>query len=226
MSKIEWDKNGHRFYETGVDRGVLYPYADGEPGTGVAWDGLSSVSESPEGAEATDAYADNMKYCTMRSAENYKGTIEAYQSPEEFDECDGSVAPAGTVGVKVGQQTRKPFGMCYRTKIGNDQSDDAGYKLHLIYGATASPSERQYQTVNDSPEAMSLSWEFETIPVNVEGYKPFAHLEIDSTKLTTPAQKTCLANLEKKLYGDTNTEPTLPMPEEVFTIMTPAAPGP
>lgn len=223
---LSWDETGTRLYETGVDRGVLYPYVDGQPGTGVAWNGLSSVSESPDGAEATDVYADNMKYVSLRSAENFKGTIEAYTSPEEFDECDGSVAPAGTVGLRFGQQTRKMFGLAYRTKVGNDEKqDDYGYKLHLVYGATAAPSERQYQTVNDSPEAMTLSWEFDTTPIAVPGYKPLAHIEIDSTKLKTEKEKACLTALEAVLYGsdgESGAAATLPLPAQVITLMTPA----
>lgn len=231
MPKLEWDKADERLYETGVDQGVLFPYVDGTPGAGVVWNGLSSVTESPEGAEATDVWADNMKYVSMRSAENFKGTIEAYMSPEEFDECDGSAAPTGTVGLKLTQQTRKPFGFAYRTKVGSaSKGDDFGYIIHLVYGATAAPSERQHQTVNDSPEAMSLSWEFDTTPVPVTGYKPTAHLEIDSTKCKTAAEKACLAALEAAIYGtDPDTEAgtqgtasRLPMPSEVITIMTPA----
>lgn len=229
MPKLEWDKAEERLYETGVDCGVLFPYANGAPGTGVVWNGLSSVSESPEGAEATDVWADNMKYVSMRSAENFKGTIEAYMSPEEFDECDGSVAPAGTVGLKISQQARKPFGFSYRTKVGNAATgDEFGYIIHLVYGATAAPSERQYQTVNDSPEAMTLSWEFDTTPVAIAGYKPTAHLEIDSTKCKTAAEKACLAALEKILYGsdtvgeEAGSTSRLPLPAEVITIMTPS----
>ena len=203
MSRIVWDKTGERWYEMGTDRGVVYPQSStGTYPKGVAWNGLTAVTESPEGAEATDLWADNIKYGTLRSAETYGFTIEAYQSPEEFDACDGSAAPAP--GVLIGQQTRVPFGFCYRTLLGNDtasESDD-GYKLHLIYGATASPSERAYTTVNDSPEAATLSWECDTTPVNVTGFKPTASIVIDSTKVDPGKLKT----LEDMLYG---TEPTL-----------------
>ena len=227
MAKIVWDKTGERLYETGVDHAVLYKYESGAPGAGVAWNGLTAVTESPSGAEATALYADNIKYVTLRSVEEFGGTIEAYTYPDEFAECDGSVEPVK--GVKFGQQTRKVFGLCYRTKIGNDEDfDDHGYKLHLVYGATASPSEKQNQTINDSPEAITLSWEFETSPVAVAGYKPVAHIEIDSTK--ADAEK--LAALEEILYGKDGTDgggsstgavdPRLPLPAEVITLMTAA----
>ena len=213
MAKLEWDKTGERLYETGIDHGVLYPYASGAPGTGVAWNGLTSVTESPSGAESNPQYADNIKYLNLRSAEEFGGTIEAFTYPEEWAECDGSKSPSK--GVYFGQQTRKMFGLSYRTKLGNDtDGDDYGYILHLVYGATASPSERQYQTINDSPEPVTFSWEFDTQAVSVEGYKPVAHIEINS-KLVD-AQK--LAAFEKKLYGDTDTEPSLPLPAEVLTL--------
>lgn len=213
MAKLEWDKTGERLYETGIDHGVLYPYASGAPGTGVAWNGLTSVTESPSGAESNPQYADNIKYLNLRSAEEFGGTIEAFTYPEEWAECDGSKSPSK--GVYFGQQTRKMFGLSYRTKLGNDtDGDDYGYLLHLVYGATASPSERQYQTINDSPEPVTFSWEFDTQAVAVEGYKPVAHIEINS-KLVD-AQK--LAAFEKKLYGDTDTEASLPLPAEVLTL--------
>lgn len=213
MAKLEWDKTGERLYETGIDHGVLYPYASGAPGTGVAWNGLTSVTESPSGAESNPQYADNIKYLNLRSAEEFGGTIEAFTYPEEWAECDGSKSPSK--GVYFGQQTRKMFGLSYRTKLGNDtDGDDYGYILHLVYGATASPSERQYQTINDSPEPVTFSWEFDTQAVAVEGYKPVAHIEINS-KLVD-AQK--LAAFEKKLYGDTDTEPSLPLPAEVLAL--------
>lgn len=213
MAKLEWDKTGERLYETGIDHGVLYPYASGAPGTGVAWNGLTSVTESPSGAESNPQYADNIKYLNLRSAEEFGGTIEAFTYPEEWAECDGSKSPSK--GIYFGQQTRKMFGLSYRTKLGNDtDGDDYGYILHLVYGATASPSERQYQTINDSPEPVTFSWEFDTQAVAVEGYKPVAHIEINS-KLVD-AQK--LAAFEKKLYGDTDTEPGLPLPAEVLTL--------
>lgn len=219
---LVWDKAGERFFETGIDKGVLYPYTDdAKPGVGVAWSGLSSITESPEGAEATNIYADNMKYLVLRSVEDFKGTIEAYYYPDEWEECDGSIRPTGTVGLKLGQQTRKTFGLCYRTKLGNDiKGDEYGYKLHLVYGATASPSERQFESVNDSPDISPMSWEFETTSVPVTGYKPLAHLEIDSTAFDNPSDKAMLDALEKKLYGGEDTEPELPMPDEVITMLT------
>ncbi len=212
--KITWDEIGKRFYETGTDHGVLYPYETGKPGTGVAWNGLTGVTESPSGAEASNLYADNIKYLSLRSVEEFGGTIEAYTYPDEWAECDGSAEAAK--GVRFGQQTRKVFGLCYRTKLGNDTDfDDYGYKLHLVYGATASPSEKAYQTINDSPEAITFSWEFETTPIDVAGFKPVAHIEIDSTK----ADKTKLAALEDALYGTEDAEPRLPLPDEVATMM-------
>lgn len=213
MAKLEWDKTGERLYETGIDHGVLYPYATGAPGAGVAWNGLTSVTESPSGAESNPQYADNIKYLNLRSAEEFGGTIEAFTYPEEWAECDGSKSPSK--GVYFGQQSRKMFGLSYRTKLGNDtDGDDHGYILHLVYGATASPSERQYQTINDSPEPVTFSWEFDTQAVAVEGYKPVAHIEINS-KLVD-AQK--LAAFEKKLYGDADVEASLPLPAEVLTL--------
>lgn len=213
MPKLEWDKTGERLYETGIDHGVLYPYTSGNPGTGVAWNGLTSVTESPSGAESNPQYADNIKYLNLRSAEEFGGTIEAFTYPEEWAECDGSKSPSK--GVYFGQQTRKMFGLSYRTKLGNDtDGDDYGYILHLVYGATASPSERQYQTVNDSPEPVTFSWEFDTQAVAVDGYKPVAHIEINSKLVDA----TKLAAFEKKLYGDTDTEASLPLPAEVLTL--------
>lgn len=214
MAAIVWDKSGDRLYETGVDHGVLYVMGDnGAYGDGVAWNGLTAVTESPSGAEATALYADNIKYISLMSAEEFGATVEAYMYPEEFEQCDGSASIA--TGVNIGQQTRKTFALCYRTKIGNDVSDDHGYKIHIIYGAKASPSERAYATVNDSPEAITFSWELTTTPVEVSGFKPTASLTIDSTKV--PAAK--LTTLEKKLYGDTSSEPTLPLPSEIITII-------
>lgn len=213
MSKITWDETGKRFYETGVDHGVLFPMASaGTYGNGVAWNGLINVTESPDGAEPSDMWADNMKYGSLRSAETFKGSIEAYSYPPEFEECDGNVE-AGK-GVYIGQQTRKQFGFCYRTKIGNDVNPNVGYKLHLVYGATASPSEKSRDTINESPEAGTMSWDFDTIPVPVTNHEPTAKLTIDSRT----ANSTKLQELEKKLYGDTTSEPTLPTPEEVITM--------
>lgn len=222
MSKLVWDKIGERFYETGVDRGVLYPVqAGGLYNKGVAWNGLSAVTESPSGAEATPVYADNIKYLNLMSAEEFGATIEAYMYPDEFAECDGSAEL--TKGVNIGQQTRKSFGLCYRTILGNDSdSNDYGYKLHLIYGALAAPSEKGYATINDSPEPITLSWEISTTPVNVAGFKPTACVTIDSTKVA--AEK--LAKLEEILYGSESSEPRLPLPDEIITIMSdPSAAG-
>ena len=216
MSKIVWDAIGEHTFETGVRNGVLYlKDAEGAYSTGVAWNGLTSVSESPEGAEATDLYADDIKYLTLMSAENFKATIEAYTYPVEFEECDGSATIAK--GVVIGQQSRKPFGLCYRTAIGNDtDGNEHGYKLHIVYGCQASPSEKQYSTINDSPEAITFSWEVNTTPVNVTGKKPTATLIIDSTK----ADKAKLTALEAILYGSESTEPRLPLPDEIATLMT------
>lgn len=216
MSKIVWDAVGEHTFETGVRNGVLYlKDAEGAYNTGVAWNGLTSVSESPEGAEATDLYADDIKYLTLMSAENFKATIEAYTYPVEFEECDGSASIAK--GVVIGQQSRKPFGLCYRTAIGNDtDGNEHGYKLHIVYGCQASPSEKQYSTINDSPEAITFSWEVNTTPVNVTGKKPTATLIIDSTK----ADKAKLTALEAILYGSESTEPRLPLPDEIATLMT------
>nr|DAT41861.1 MAG TPA: tail tube protein [Caudoviricetes sp.] len=216
MTAIEWDAAGKRFYENGTDRGVLYPMtSNGSYDKGVAWNGLTAVTESPEGAEPTDLYADNIKYATMRSAETFGCTIEAYTYPDEFSECDGSAQIAK--GVFAGQQERKGFGFSYRTLIGNDTatSSDDGYKLHLVYGCTASPSEKSYATVNDSPDAITFSWEVKTTPVNVAGFKPTATLVIDS-RYADPSK---LAALEKTLYGDADTEASLPLPAAVITAM-------
>lgn len=218
MPKITWDDTGKRLYETGVDRGVLYPIQEGGQYTkGVPWNGLTAVTESPSGAESTAIYADNIKYLNLQSAEEFGATIEAYTYPDEFAECDGSAPIAANVtGVIVGQQSRKMFGLSYRTLIGNDVDGGAhGYKLHLIYGCLASPSEKAYSTVNDSPEAITFSWEVSTTPVNVPGLKPTASITIDSTK----ADPTKLEALEKILYGDEMAEPKLPLPEEVIATM-------
>lgn len=215
MAALVWDATGSRYYELGVDHGVLYPMlGTGKYSTGVAWNGLINVTESPDGAEPNDLYADNIKYATLRSAETFGATIEAYTYPEEFYACDGTATPSK--GVYVGQQSRAGFGFAYRTKIGNDTNteDDDGYKLHLIYNATASPSERQYSTINENPDAITFSWEVTTTPVNVTGYKPTACITIDSLK----ADATKLAALEAKLYGDDTNEPTLPTPDEVLEM--------
>lgn len=217
VGKIQWDKVGERRYETGVDHGVLYSQdVSGDYSSGVAWNGLISVTESPSGAESNKQYADNIVYVNLVSAEEFSATIEAFSSPVEFDQHDGTVAPKK--GVNVGQQGRKPFGLSYRTKIGNDLDGDLGYKLHLVYGAQAAPSERTNTTINDSPEAMTLSWEMTTTPVAVTGLKPTATLTIDSTQV----QAADLAALETILYGDVATEPELPMPDDVIALFTDA----
>lgn len=214
MAKLVWDESGKRLYETGVKMGVLYVQDEsGNYPEGVAWNGLTAVNESPSGAEATPLYADDIKYLELRSAEEFGATIEAYTYPDEFEACDGSAEIA--VGVKVGQQARKAFGLCYRTIVGNDvQGNDFGYKLHLIYGATAAPSEKAYSTVNDSPEAVTFSWEVTCTPVEVPGFKASASIVIDSTKVN----KEKLAALEAKLYGDTSTEAMLPLPAEIVEM--------
>lgn len=218
MSKLVWDQTGQRYYETGVDHGVLYVQESGVYNKGVVWNGLISVTESPSGAEATPIYADNIKYLNLVSAEEFGASIEAYTYPEEFALCDGSAEIAK--GVMIGQQTRKTFGLCYRTMLGNDvDGTDHGYKLHLIYGALAAPSEKAYSTVNDSPEAMTLSWELTTTPVSVNGFKPTACVTIDSTKVD--ASK--LAALEAVLYGSDSEEARLPLPDEIVTLIGAAA---
>ena len=223
MSKIVWDKTGERFYETGVKQGVLYPIGtNGTYPKGVAWNGLTAVTESPSGAEPTPLYADDIKYLNLMSNEEFGATIEAYTYPEEFGQCDGSASLA--TGVNIGQQSRKTFGLCYRTTLGNDtDGNDYGYKLHIIYGALAAPSEKAYATINDSPEAITFSWEVTTTPVAVDGFKPTSHIEIDSTK----ADKAKLSALEAILYGSDPTtdggndgvDPRLPLPDEIKTLM-------
>lgn len=215
MSKLVWDKTGERFYETGVNQGVLYPQGiNGTYPLGVAWNGLTAVTESPTGAEITPLYADNIKYLNLISAEEFGATIEAYTYPDDFAQCDGSAEIAD--GVMIGQQNRKVFGLSYKTTLGNDaDGTDYGYKLHLIYGALAAPSEKGYSSINDSPEAITFSWEVTTTPVSVAGFKPTASITIDSTK----ADKTKLAALEAILYGDEESEPRLPLPDEVATLM-------
>ncbi len=216
--KLEWDKSGEHLFETGVDRGVLYPQAaDGTYPKGVAWNGLTSVSESPSGADANALWADNIKYLNLYSAEEFGATIEAYTYPDEFAELDGSaeIAP----GAMIGQQNRKAFGLCYRTVLGNDiQGNDYGYKIHIIYGAQASPSEKSYETINDSPDAITFSWELNTTPVPVAGHKPTASIVIDSTK----CDATKLATLEEILYGtagQSGTDARLPLPAEVISTL-------
>lgn len=227
MSKLIWDADGERKYETGLSKGVLYVKEGNTYGEGVAWNGLTSVSESPSGAEPTDLWADDRKYLTLRSAEEFGMTIEAYTYPDEFAACDGS-AMIGD-GIKVGQQKRSAFGFSYVTKIGNDANEDAGYIIHLVYGCTASPSERSRATINDSPEAITFSWEVNTTPVDVVindvEYKPTATVEIDSTKYATEQLKAKLKTLEDILYGTdatgggTATAPRLPLPAEVASTL-------
>lgn len=215
MSKIVWDGTGTRKYETGVDRGVLYPAgSEGAYNKGVAWNGLVGVSEKPTGAEANPIYADNIKYGSLDSNEEFAATVEAFTYPDEFEECDGSkeIVP----GVHVTQQTRKMFGLAYRNMIGNDVDGIShGYRIHLVWGCKAAPSERGHKTIGESPEAETMSWEVTTTPVAVAGYKPIAHMTIDSTTLDSVK----LQALEKKLYGDETTEPTLPSPSEVITLV-------
>ena len=211
---LTWDETGNKLYETGVDRGVLYPMGQSGYGDGVAWNGLTGVTETPSGAEATKLYADNIKYLEIRSAEEFGGTIEAYTYPDEWAECDGSAALVA--GVYAGQQPRKVFGLCYRTVLGNDVDlDKHGYKLHIVYGCTASPSERSYATINDSPEAITFSWEFSSVPVNVADHKPVSCITIDSTKVDS----TKLGNLEKILYGSTEANARLPLPAEIVSTL-------
>jgi len=214
MSKIIWDQTGLRLYETGIRNGVLYPRnSSGLYPAGVPWNGIISVSESPTGVEPTPFYADDIKYLNLLSNEEFDATIEAYTYPDEFAECDGSAA-LGT-GVLIGQQSRTPFGLCYRTTLGNDtEYNEYGYKLHIIYNALASPSEKTYSTINDSPEAITFSWELSTSPENVTGFKPTATVVIDSTK-ADPAK---LALLEDALYGTEDTEPYLPLPDAIAAM--------
>lgn len=218
---LEWDKSGDRYYETGTDHGVLYQIVSNEYTNGVAWNGLTAVTESPDGAEPTDLWADNIKYATLRSAETFGGTIEAYTYPDEFCQNDGS-EPAGT-GVYIGQQKRKPFGFCYRTRVGSDtMSTDEAFKLHLVYGATASPSEKAYETINDSPDAITFSWEFTTTPLNVTGMKPTSLITIDSTK----ADPDKLAALMQILYGTPAVEADLTNNIEAVAAVPPKMPLP
>lgn len=222
--KLVWDKTGEHYYETGVKNGVLYPMsASGTYPKGVAWNGLTAITESPSGAEATALYADDIKYLNLMSNEEFGATVEAYTYPDEFAECDGSASL--TEGVYIGQQARKTFGLCYRTTLGNDsKGNDYGYKLHIIYGAMASPSEKAYSTINDSPDAITFSWELSTTPVAVSNFKPTASLTIDSTKVDPEK----LATLEEILYGKDGTgedhstgavDPRLPLPDEIANIM-------
>lgn len=221
MARLVWDNTGEHFYSTGVSDVILFVQkSDGTYDVGVAWNGVTSIEESPDGGDANDFYADNIKYLSLRAAENYGATINAYQSPEEFDQCDGIASLLQ--GVKIGQQVRKPFGLVYKSLIGNDtQGTDYGYELHIIYNATCSPSSKTYESVNDSPEPAELSWEIETVPVNVTGYKPTSTIVVNSVELAS-AKLTTLINT---LYGtdgsgnDPGTDPTLPSPDEIVTLL-------
>lgn len=225
MSKIKWDAQGKHFFETGVSNGVLYPMSS-TPGVyekGVAWNGLTSVQESPEGAEASAIYADNIKYLNLLSVEEFKATIEAFTYPDEFAECNGEKELVADSGISVSQQPRKMFAFSYQTKIGNDLNPDLGYKIHIVYGCLAAPTERAHETVNDSPEAMTMSWEVSTTPVELEGFKPIAHLVIDSTKVAAAK----LTTIKNKLYGtdpttdpvSEGTDPELLLPDDIVTIL-------
>lgn len=214
MAKLVWDQTGERLYETGVKQGVLYVQEAGTYQAGVAWNGLTAVTESPEGAEATALYADDIKYLNLISNEELKATVEAYMYPEEFAACNGEASLS--TGVVIGQQTRKPFGLCYKTTVGNDtEGNDHGYKIHILYGCTAAPSEKAYATINDSPEAITFSWEITTTPVEVTGHRPTASITIDSTKV----DETKLKTLEDKLYGTESGEAELPLPNEIVELL-------
>ena len=233
MSKIVWDAQGTKQYELGVDHGVLYTYnKTTSKWEGVAWNGLTSVTESPDGAEETELWADNIKYGSMRSAEKFSGSIEAYTYPDEFEPCDGIVKIG--VGMGISQQKRAPFCLCYRTNIGNDLDSEAGYRLHLVYNATCTPSEKAYETINDSPDAITFSWDFDTTPINVTGYKPTSHITFDSTDFKTEGDRAKLTELEDILYGTDAVEADaehnisaheatiaeLPMPDDLVDLMT------
>lgn len=218
MAVLEWDKTSERLYETGVRHGVLYPQVDGTYPKGVAWNGLTAVTESPSGAEATPLYADDIKYLNLMSTEEFGATIEAYTYPDEFAECDGSAALA--TGVMIGQQKRNTFGLSYETVIGNDtEGNDHGSKLHIIYGCLAAPSEKAYASINDSPEALTFSWEVSTTPVNVTGHRPTASITIDSTKVAAGVYKA----IKDALHGTAATEARLPLPDEILEIVNTAS---
>ena len=217
--KLEWDAQGQKQYELGVSKGVLYKYdATTKKWKGTAWNGLISVTESPDGAEENELWADNIKYGGIRSAEKFSGSIEAYMYPEEFEGCDGMARPVK--GMTIGQQKREVFCLCYRSEIGNDQNPEAGYRLHLVYNATCSPSEKNYETVNDSPEAITFSWDFDTTPVPVKGYKPTAHVSFDSTDFVTEAEKAKLTGLEDILYGSEAADAELLLPDDLIAWLT------
>ena len=220
MARLEWDVQGAHLYETGVKNGVLYVVNNlGAYGTGVAWNGLTAVTESPSGAEANAIYADDIKYLNLYSVEEFGCTIEAYTYPDEFAECDGSASPVA--GMNIGQQARKMFGFCFRTVVGNDVAgEEYGYKIHIIYGCKASPSEKSYQTINDSPEAITFSWEISTTPTNVTGYKATSCIVVDSTKFqATTAAQNKLKLLEDYLYGSASKTPSLPLPDVIVGIL-------
>lgn len=222
--KLTWDTTGTKKYENGVSKGVLYKKnAELKKWIGYAWNGLTSVTESPEGADKTDLWADNIKYASMRAAETFGGTIEAYTYPPEFASCNGELELVP--GATIGQQSREVFGLCYRTEQGNDENTTYGYKLHLVYNCTCSPSERAYETINDNPDAITMSWEFDSTPVDVTGKKPTSIITVDSTKFVTEAEKARLKALEDALYGTDTTDPYLPMPDQVLSILTTGATG-
>lgn len=221
MSKLEWDAVGQKKFESGVSKGVLYRKTGETPGkewVGVAWNGLTSVQENPEGADPQDFYADNIKYATLRSAETFGGTIEAYTYPEEFEYCNGEARPVK--GMTINGQKREQFRFCYRTEQGNDEDPEAGYKLHLVYGATCNPSSKDHQTVNDNPDITNPSWDFDTIPVAYPPYKPVAHIVVDSLDYTTTDEKAALKKLEDALYGTDKDEPYMPDPAGVAALLT------
>ena len=218
MSKLVWDKEGEHRYETGVKNCALYVHNGKNYGTGVPWNGITGITESPSGAEANPLYADDTKYLNLYSVEEIGATVEAYTYPDEFAECDGSASVAA--GVTIGQQNRKTFGLAYKTVVGNDtEANDYGTKIHILYGCKASPSEKAYATINDSPEAITFSWELTTTPVEVAGYKKTASVTIDTTKFSTPELKTKLQTLEDKLFGSETEEPTLLMPNEIIELI-------
>lgn len=234
VGELKWDESGERYYQNGVRKGVLYPYNETNKNydTGVAWNGLTSVQVTPSGGEANDQYADDMKYLSLYSVEEEGATIEAFTYPDEFEECDGSKVVTGTTGLMARAQVRKMFGLTWRTNIGNDLKDEAGYVIHILYGCKASPSERQYQTINDSPEPINFSWELSTTPpkINIEGFRSTSLFEVDSRDFTTTAQQTMLTTLEETLYGKSTwsgttetkvSDPTLPLPAALITLMTP-----
>ena len=217
MAKLTWDNDGSRYYHTGVSQGVIYPMVENNTyGTGVAWNGLTSVEESPDGADVTDLWADNMKYASFRSAESYKGTINAYMYPPEFDQCNGYAAPVR--GFKLGQQSRKAFGLCYRTEVGSDTNPNAGYILHIVYGCTVSPSSVTHDTINDNPDAAELSWDFESTPAavqEIDGVKQVSSIELNSIELG----KTKMDAVEAVLYGSSNDSASLPTPDQIYSLV-------